>query len=68
MVVFLSQNCAAVLPAASIADLFDLRVDGEVVVRLYLAGKPAPDTVVTDLGELLRCIDASQGREKDMAR
>jgi beta-phosphoglucomutase family hydrolase len=43
-VVSSSNNCAAVLHAAGIADLFDLRVDGEVASRLQLAGKPAPDT------------------------
>lgn len=43
-VVSASKNCEAVLRAAGIADLFDLRVDGEVAARLKLAGKPAPDT------------------------
>jgi len=43
-VVSASRNCPAVLAAAGIADLFDVRVDGEVASRLHLAGKPAPDT------------------------
>jgi beta-phosphoglucomutase family hydrolase len=36
-----SQNCAAVLHAAGLTQLFDVRVDG--IGRLSLAGKPAPD-------------------------
>jgi beta-phosphoglucomutase family hydrolase len=43
-IVSASRNCPAVLAAAGIADLFDVRVDGEVASRLHLAGKPAPDT------------------------
>jgi len=43
-VVSASSNCEAVLKTADIADLFDVRVDGEVAARLKLAGKPAPDT------------------------
>jgi HAD superfamily hydrolase (TIGR01509 family) len=42
-VVSSSNNCAAVLEAAGIAQLFDSRVDGKDVTRLKLAGKPAPD-------------------------
>lgn len=42
-VVSSSNNCAAVLAAAGIADLFDARVDGRDVTRLALRGKPAPD-------------------------
>ena len=38
-----SDNCAAVLEAAGIAQLFDARVDGMDVTRLELKGKPAPD-------------------------
>src|SRR5262249_36334876 len=33
-----------VLQAANISDLFDARVDGDVIARLGLAGKPAPDS------------------------
>ena len=42
-VVSSSNNCAAVLEAAGIAQLFDTRVDGTDVTRLDLRGKPAPD-------------------------
>jgi beta-phosphoglucomutase family hydrolase len=43
-VVSASENCAAVLAAADLADLFDTRVDGLVATRRHLAGKPAPAT------------------------
>lgn len=43
-VVSSSKNCQAVLTAAGITALFDVRVDGEVAARLHLPGKPAPDT------------------------
>ena len=43
-VVSSSQNCRAVLVAAKIEELFDVRIDAEVADRLRLAGKPAPDT------------------------
>jgi beta-phosphoglucomutase family hydrolase len=39
-----SRNCRTVLEAAQLADLFDVRVDGELAAELGLAGKPAPDT------------------------
>lgn len=39
-----SRNCRTVLDAAQVADLFDVRVDGEIAAQLGLAGKPAPDT------------------------
>ncbi len=42
-VVSSSNNCAAVLEATGIAQLFDARVDGTDVTRLELRGKPAPD-------------------------
>ena len=42
-VVSSSNNCAAVLEAAGIAQLFDARVDGMDITRLDLNGKPAPD-------------------------
>jgi beta-phosphoglucomutase family hydrolase len=42
-VVSASKNCKAVLEAASIDHLFDVRVDGEVANQLELPGKPAPD-------------------------
>jgi beta-phosphoglucomutase family hydrolase len=43
-VVSSSGNCAAVLEAAKIADLFDARVDGVDIIEQGLAGKPAPDS------------------------
>jgi len=43
-VVSSSANCAAVLSAAGITDLFEMSVDGTTVARDHLAGKPAPDT------------------------
>ena len=51
-VVSASSNCEAVLKTAGIADLFDVRVDGEVAARLKLAGKPAPDTFLKAAEEL----------------
>jgi beta-phosphoglucomutase family hydrolase len=42
-VVSASSNCAAVLEAAGITELLDVRVDGVDITRLELAGKPAPD-------------------------
>ncbi|MEO5834973.1 MAG: beta-phosphoglucomutase family hydrolase [Nakamurella sp.] len=43
-VVSSSANCAEVLEAAGIADLFQTRIDGVNVEEQGLAGKPAPDT------------------------
>jgi beta-phosphoglucomutase family hydrolase len=43
-VVTSSQNCDAVLRAAKLGDLFQVRVDGNVTQAQRLAGKPAPDT------------------------
>jgi beta-phosphoglucomutase family hydrolase len=43
-VVSSSANCAAVLAAAAIAGLFELRVDGAYAREHGLRGKPAPDT------------------------
>lgn len=42
-VVSSSTNCADVLVAAGIEDLFDERIDGLTAEREHLAGKPAPD-------------------------
>ncbi|GAA3973961.1 hypothetical protein GCM10022630_15130 [Thermobifida alba] len=41
-VVSASRNCAAVLRAARVSDLFDARVDGVDAARLELPGKPHP--------------------------
>jgi beta-phosphoglucomutase family hydrolase len=43
-VVTSSANCAAVLRAAGIEDLFDTTVDGNDVLAQGLKGKPAPDS------------------------
>ncbi|MGA7485992.1 MAG: beta-phosphoglucomutase family hydrolase [Xanthobacteraceae bacterium] len=43
-VVTSSQNCDAVLRAAKLDDLFEVRVDGNVIQAQRLGGKPAPDT------------------------
>src|SRR5262249_22029728 len=43
-VVTSSQNCQHVLHAANVEDLFDARVDGDVIAEQCLAGKPAPDS------------------------
>ncbi len=43
-VVSSSNNCAAVLEAAGIAHLFDVREDGKEITALDLKGKPAPDS------------------------
>ena len=42
-VVSSSENCAAVLKAARIESLFEVRVDGLVAAELSLPGKPEPD-------------------------
>ncbi len=43
-VVSSSTNCADVLVAAGLADLFEERIDGVVAEQRQLRGKPAPDT------------------------
>jgi beta-phosphoglucomutase family hydrolase/Cof subfamily protein (haloacid dehalogenase superfamily) len=43
-VVSSSKNTQEILRAAGIADLFDVRIDGEIAEQRHLAGKPAPDT------------------------
>ena len=43
-VVSSSENCAAIVEAAGLTDLFDTRVDGVDLTSLGLRGKPAPDT------------------------
>ena len=45
-VVSSSNNCAPVLEAAGISQLFDARVDGIEITRLKLKGKPAPDAFI----------------------
>ncbi len=43
-VVSSSANCAQVLTAAGLADLFQIRIDGVSIEEQHLGGKPAPDT------------------------
>jgi beta-phosphoglucomutase family hydrolase len=43
-VVSASANTADVLAAAGIGDLFEARIDGVVVAREHLRGKPSPDS------------------------
>jgi beta-phosphoglucomutase family hydrolase len=43
-VVTSSQNCTAVLKAASLDGNFEVQVDGNTIQEHELAGKPAPDT------------------------
>ncbi|MBE0501623.1 MAG: beta-phosphoglucomutase family hydrolase [Desulfuromonadales bacterium] len=51
-VVSASKNCAAILQAAGIRELFDCTVDGTVAERFKLSGKPAPDTFLAAAKEL----------------
>jgi len=51
-VVSSSANCATVLRAAGIEDLFQVRVDGKLAAELDLPGKPAPDTFLEAAREL----------------
>jgi len=46
-VVTSSQNCDAVLREAGLNDLFEVRVDGNVIHEQRLAGKPQPDAYLT---------------------
>jgi beta-phosphoglucomutase family hydrolase len=43
-VVTSSENCTAVLRSTKLDDVFDARIDGEMIETQHLAGKPAPDT------------------------
>jgi len=52
-VVSASKNCGAVLAAAGLTELFEVRVDGLVAQERSLRGKPAPDmflAAASDLG------------------
>ncbi len=51
-VVSASKNCAAVLEAAGLTDLFDVRVDGIVADAAGLRGKPAPDMFLAAAAQL----------------
>jgi len=43
-VVSSSHHCAEILEAVGLTALFEVRIDGHVIDRLHLPGKPAPDT------------------------
>lgn len=47
-----SQNCDVVLKAAKIADLFEVKVDGNVIHEKNFAGKPAPDSYLEGANRL----------------
>ena len=47
-----SANTQQVLDSAGIADLFDVRVDGQIASERGLRGKPAPDTFLAAAEEL----------------
>jgi beta-phosphoglucomutase family hydrolase len=51
-VVSSSANCAEVLLAAGIDDLFEERIDGMTAEADHLAGKPAPDAYLAAAGAL----------------
>ncbi len=51
-VVSASKNCAAVLAAAGLTELFELRVDGVVAQERGVRGKPAPDMFLAAASEL----------------
>ncbi len=51
-VVSSSKNCAQILQAAGLTDLFDIRVDGLTAEQLHLKGKPDPDTFLQAAGQL----------------
>lgn len=59
-VVSSSQNCAAIMEQAGIANLFDTRVDGQTALDQNLRGKPAPDMFLLAAAELgvppARCV------------
>lgn len=59
-VVSASRHCAAVLRAAGISTLFDVRIDGQVRDQLGLAGKPQPDAFLEAARRLdtvpVRCV------------
>jgi beta-phosphoglucomutase family hydrolase len=51
-VVSASKNCQAVLAAAGIEDLFEVRIDGVVAGERDLRGKPAPDMFLAAAADL----------------
>lgn len=57
-VISASRNCARVLAAAGLSDLFEVRVDGMVAAELGLPGKPDPAVFL----EAARRLDVSPDR------
>ncbi len=51
-VVTSSQNCDVVLQAAKIADLFEVKVDGNVIHEKNFSGKPAPNSYLEGANRL----------------
>ncbi len=51
-VVSSSENCQAVLRAAGIEELFEVRIDGRTAKERHLRGKPAPDMFIEAAREL----------------
>jgi beta-phosphoglucomutase family hydrolase len=51
-VVSASANCGAALEAASLTDLFEVRIDAARAGKEHLRGKPAPDTFLAAAGAL----------------
>ena len=51
-VVSSSRNCSAIMEAAGIADLFEIRIDGTAAAERKLPGKPAPDTFLAAASQL----------------
>jgi HAD superfamily hydrolase (TIGR01509 family) len=47
-----SANTQQILASAGIADLFDVRIDGQIATERKLRGKPAPDTFLAAAAEL----------------
>jgi beta-phosphoglucomutase family hydrolase len=56
-VVTSSQNCRSVLRAANVEHLFDACIDGDVLTKQALAGKPAPDSFLK-AAEMLGAVPA----------
>jgi len=51
-VVTSSENCDIVLKSVGLDDVFEVRVDGNVIHEQHLRGKPAPDTFLTAATQL----------------
>jgi HAD superfamily hydrolase (TIGR01509 family) len=51
-VVSASANTSAILRRAGLADLIDVRIDGETMQLAHLRAKPAPDTLIAACAEI----------------